>query len=227
MNDQKTMTTFGFGPRLKAVLQWLELAGIVVVILTVPFLFLERNDRKTSRQFRAWSIVLDVSESAAQGGKSHWHNLSHYRILHSHVLRDALEFLNQEEEDFQGITLQKAHLPKVNLSNAGLSDSDLTQANLRDANLRNANFTRAVLLSADLTGADLTGADLTGADLTDAKLENAVGVTQQQLNQACNDDGDPPTVSDRLKAPGRPCPEEPSDSASNAQPANAPTGGDL
>ena len=81
---------------------------------------------------------------------------------------------------------------------------------------------RAVLMSADLMGADLTDADLTGA-----KLENAVGVTQQQLNQACNDDKDPPTVSDFLKAPGRPCPEEPPDSASNAQSANAPTGGDL
>lgn len=74
--------------------------------------------------------------------------------------------------------LVKAHLEKANLSGANLSQADLREADLTGANLQGAN----------LTGANLTGVNLAGANLTGARLEQAIGLTAQQLQQAKNGD---------------------------------------
>lgn len=67
--------------------------------------------------------------------------------------------------------------------------ADFFGANLKKANLRGSDLRGAFLIAADLSENDLTGADLIGADLRDAdlsgtNLENAIFVTQAQINTA-------------------------------------------
>jgi len=71
---------------------------------------------------------------------------------------------------------------------AGLSRTDLFCANLQGADLAGANLQGADLWFANLQGALLQGAKLQGADLTDANLTKAIGLTQEQLDEACGDD---------------------------------------
>jgi uncharacterized protein YjbI with pentapeptide repeats len=61
----------------------------------------------------------------------------------------------------------------ANLIGAGLKRVDLKGAHLKGAHLEGA----------DLEGADLEGADLEGADLTGAKLEEASGLSVDQLSK--------------------------------------------
>lgn len=69
---------------------------------------------------------------------------------------------------------------------------DLAGARLAGADLRGAELRGAVLIGADLRGADLRwcdvlGADLRGAELSGATLEQAIYLTQMQVNGARGD----------------------------------------
>ncbi|MFQ5935237.1 MAG: pentapeptide repeat-containing protein [Acidiferrobacterales bacterium] len=81
-------------------------------------------------------------------------------------------------------------------------NNSIKGANLRGRNLRHARAVRAFLANADLREADLSWADLEGANLqranlseahlqganlTGTNLQNAKGLTQKQLAQACGD----------------------------------------
>lgn len=55
----------------------------------------------------------------------------------------------------------------------------------RYADLRGANFEGGKLAGADLRNADLTGANLCRVDISRANFENAKGVTDEMINQAC------------------------------------------
>ena len=89
-----------------------------------------------------------------------------------------------------------------------LTDADLTNADMTDANLVGAELDDAKLVEADLDDAKLVEADLTGADLSKVK-----GLTQYQLDQACADPDNPPSLAGvhdaktnkRLKWHGKPC----------------------
>ncbi len=91
-----------------------------------------------------------------------------------------------------------ANLQGADLAGANLQGADLLQANLQGALLQGAKLQGADLRFANLQGADLTGANLQGAvlwfaklqgaDLTDANLTKAIGLTQEQLDEACGDD---------------------------------------
>lgn len=69
---------------------------------------------------------------------------------------------------------------------------DFIGTNLTDANLIDANFAGALLIASnmkntDLKGANLIGADLRDADIRGANLEDAIFLTQSQINTAKGD----------------------------------------
>jgi hypothetical protein len=70
---------------------------------------------------------------------------------------------------------------------ADLVGARLGGADLRAADLRGAYLIGADLRRADLRGADLLGADLRAADLRGARLDDAVFLTQPQLEAATGD----------------------------------------
>lgn len=75
---------------------------------------------------------------------------------------------------------------------ADFRQRDLMGADLRHRDLRGADFRRACLIAADLRGADLRYADVIGADLRDAdlsgaRLDQALFLTQPQLESARGD----------------------------------------
>lgn len=110
--------------------------------------------------------------------------------------------------------VKPAQLPYANLRSASAAGAFLLRADLQGVNLRGANLQFANLEMANLYGADLQGADLTGAKLTGTNLRSAilqgtnsqysrwcrgggyaarlcsdvVGLTQEQINQACVDE---------------------------------------
>jgi uncharacterized protein YjbI with pentapeptide repeats len=84
---------------------------------------------------------------------------------------------------------------KANLSGANLAEAVLNEAILTGANLRGADLSDAILLDAEMNGADLTGAKLFRATIGGADLTGAVGLTQAQLDETCDDGtGDAETV---------------------------------
>jgi len=76
---------------------------------------------------------------------------------------------------------------KANLSGANLAEAVFNEAKLNGANLRGADLTDAILVDAQMKGADLTGAKLFRTVLGGANLTAAVGLTQAQLNETCDD----------------------------------------
>jgi uncharacterized protein YjbI with pentapeptide repeats len=130
--------------------------------------------------------------------------------------RFDLRAVNLSGTDLSGARLNDANLTHANfegsyLNNADLSESDLTEANLIDAHLNNALMMQAILINANLQGADVSGAALDGTDLystflegakfdntglrganltfanlNGADLSNSFGLTQIQIDRACD-----------------------------------------
>jgi uncharacterized protein YjbI with pentapeptide repeats len=94
----------------------------------------------------------------------------------------------------QSIKLNGKKVKKTNLEDANLQESDFSGANLTNANLTRANlvgavFARADLSKVDFSGAilentDFSGAILTGANLSKVKLDQTIGLTRPQIQQA-------------------------------------------
>ena len=93
------------------------------------------------------------------------------------------------------VELEKKDAFRLDLINVNLDDADLSRANLTDANLAFANLTGANLSNAILTNAHLPLANLTGTDFS-----GAVGVTQDQLDQAQADPNSPPKLDSAYDA---------------------------
>lgn len=108
-----------------------------------------------------------------------------------------LGLLERYASGLEGIDLADADLKGFSLAGADFEDSDLSRAELEDASLPDADFEGAVLRGTDLknavlragdfSGADLAGADLAHADLRGADLAEALGLTADQVGQACID----------------------------------------
>jgi uncharacterized protein YjbI with pentapeptide repeats len=113
-----------------------------------------------------------------------------------------MQFLVEAELVFRGmvqldpvIELHGANLGETDLSSANLSGAILSEADLSGADLSNTILDATVLYKADLSGANLSGAmgsvngallnkaDLSGADLYKANLNNAQGITNEELEQ--------------------------------------------
>ncbi len=151
-------------------------------------------------------------------------NLSGALLYFANLSGANLYFANLSGAILSGANLHFANLSHANLSDANLHVADLSDANLSDANLPKANLSKANLSEADLSRANLSGADLYEADLSDANLSRAnlsgadiLGashpltdqgpvrrLTQDQLNKACADPGDPPDLRDALNPDGSP-----------------------
>ena len=122
-----------------------------------------------------------------------------YAIRACRQKEDVLEL--EKEEEFR-LNLTKSHLRGADLSGVNLSNADLPEANLSRVFLGHAILSGAYLLRADLCGATFSHANLSGANLSGAKLtadpltdgNPLTGLTQGQLDSACADSSNPPTL---------------------------------
>lgn len=127
---------------------------------------------------------------------------------------------------FSGTDLSYSNFAGGSFAGANFSDADLTGANLGIENLEEHKMLGAERTLADplfelaqmmlemseytiLKGAviagDMTGAVLTDANLTGTDLRLANGLSQTQLDQACQMAGPPPLLPEGLIWKGRPC----------------------
>jgi hypothetical protein len=142
-------------------------------------------------------------------------------ILGSRAVRQA-QAESRQNVDLSGIHFRAAKLSGINLSGfrlsqcnfsdcllagAKLSRADLSGAALcgvdfRGADLRDADFSEGDLEGADFTGARVGGASFANANVGGAILTDAMGLTQEQLDQAFGDTDT--AVPERLRfTPGR------------------------
>ena len=109
------------------------------------------------------------------------------------ILSNAnLQEANLYQANLQGANLINANLQRANLFDATLQGALLLGANLQGADLTNANLQGASLIEANLQGANLVNANLQVAILRNATLQGAdlsivLGLTQEQLDEACGD----------------------------------------
>ena len=93
-----------------------------------------------------------------------------------HVIRTI--DLDLHSAHLGGIDLRDTYLVGIDMSGADLRNANLSDASLNFANLDNANLAGANLQASDLHNVSLAGANLAGANLQDA-----VGLTAEQLAQ--------------------------------------------
>ena len=191
-----------------ASLQWASLAGANLLGALLSKANLKRADLVGTNLQGADLRGTKLREADLLNADLQWAVLRDAQLQKS-VLRDA----NFQYADLGGASLWKADLTNADLrdaevNSADLRVADLTTAQLQGATFIGANLEGAWLRGASLQGADLRsaklresrlhGADLRGANLDGAKLEWAiltganlmgvVGLTQDQLDQACGDD---------------------------------------
>ncbi|MFB9373311.1 pentapeptide repeat-containing protein [Algimonas porphyrae] len=155
------------------------------------------------------------NNSNLSGGKLHGSDLTgaHFRkamlygvqgeqvIMRGAVLEDA----TLTEANLSHSTMRQANLHRAELTRGTFTDNDFQSANLMSASASSVDFTRsnfdrARLDNADLSSATLDGGQFTGVrfgfanlekasldqtNLSDADLTHVVGLTQEQLDQAC------------------------------------------
>ncbi len=114
-------------------------------------------------------------------------DLRRANLRRADLARCEVQWANLREADLEGANLAGADLFQSSLAGARLRGARLGGAGLMSADLLGADLAGADLKGADLKGARLGGADLRGADLRGADLTGAVGLTQDQLDQACGD----------------------------------------
>ena len=127
------------------------------------------------------------------------------------VMNVIVGFLNHSEilDEAVDLTLD---LRGADLSDLDLSGAQLCHANLSGANLVYADLSGAILTQADVSGANFRDANVSGTKFSQGRLYQVRGLTQDQLDAACADPGNPPElegVVDQEGLPlqwrGRPC----------------------
>lgn len=96
--------------------------------------------------------------------------------------------------DLSGFRLAQCVFDRCRLAGAKLADADLGGASLVGADLNGADLRRADFSESDLSEADFTAARINAANFTNANiggtiLAGALGLTQEQLDQAFGDSG--------------------------------------
>ena len=112
-----------------------------------------------------------------------------------------VEFVNLQAES---ANFTKARIGYSDLQNAILEDSDfggaeMSHVNLMNANLKRVKFNGTDLVKANLTGADLLDANLLKANLSGANLTGVANLKQDQLDIACQSEGDEPILDKGFK----------------------------
>ena len=156
------------------------------------------------------------------------------RLSSANLANANLMFAHLERTDLTGAQLQWANcshafLEGADLSGADMSDADFSGVRARrckfrgatmpakmvDADLEEADLTEATFPNTDLTGAKFREANLTGASLRGwiywidragkhEAEDNAVRITQEQLDEAVADADRPPTLSVHSVVDGEP-----------------------
>jgi hypothetical protein len=179
---------FGKGPRglhriVRGTEPWTILLAVIALAFTFTTILVEFEDRQSERIFRAWEVVLRISE-VNQGRQ----------IGSGSAAREALEYLNRSFAgwgctDFitdrslkmTGNDKRKCLLPRKNresfanmrMSGVDLTDIDLREANLEDATLENVIFNQANLSDAIFSGSVITSGEFFRANLQGAKFYSA------------------------------------------------------
>ena len=152
-------------------------------------------------------------------------DLSGLRLKNAHLENANLMFACLEYMDLTGAQLQWANCRQALFNHADLSGSEMSDADFSgvrarsckfrgatmprrmiDAVLEEADLTEAVFPNTDLTGAEFRAGNLTGANLrgqiywidragTHEAEDNAVRITQEQLDEAVADPDRPPKLS--------------------------------
>lgn len=158
------------------VLQVLEYARSLGVVVAVALYFYESGDRIKQKHYQAWEVINSAQGKGGNGGRIE-------ALQELGADRVSLVGIDVSGAFLQGARLEKAHLARSRFTDADvrngvfassdMSDADLTSANFRECNCAHVSFRAAVLDHADFWGADLTGADLTGATLANTDLSGA------------------------------------------------------
>jgi pentapeptide repeat protein len=139
-----------------AVLEVLEYAGTLSILIGVIFYFAGSRDRLEQKHYQAWQVINTAQGKTGNGGRF-----------------SALQGLNADGVPLINIDVADAFLRGIDLHRADLSRSKLSGADMRGAVLNNANLSETKMIYTNLEGADLRGVDLDDADLTNADLTGA------------------------------------------------------
>ncbi len=128
------------------------------------------------------------------------------------LMTSDLSFVDLRGSCLRGVEMDSAVAVHSHFQGADLRDADFSFAMLSDTKFREADLARADFLGADLTGSDLslanlsdahfrdanlTNAELMFANLRGAILDNAIGISKEQLNWSClNKESLLPAVAD-------------------------------
>ncbi len=155
-----------------SVLEVLEYAGTLSILVGVIFYFADAGDRLQQKHYQAWQVINTAQGKGGNGGRI-----------------DALEQLNADHVDLVGIDVGGAFLRDVKLPSAALNRANMSAADMRGANLNHAALEGAILRSTNLRGGDLSGARLAEANMTDADLNGAI-LAGADLTKAILDEAD-------------------------------------
>ena len=105
---------------------------------------------------------------------------------------------NLSNKTLRGHHYEGARLRQADLSVSVFDHGSFAHADLRDVNGYGARFTGTNFADADMTnstfvgayleGANFRGAKLAGVNFSGAEMDTAVGLTREQLREACGDE---------------------------------------
>jgi len=127
-----------------------NLEAIAIASAGIIFI-LEIPDRRKRDHYEAWQVINSARGQSGSGGRI-----------------QALEDLNRDEVNLEGLSVPLAHLQLIQLKNAKLRNSNFKKANLVGANLGGANLEHT-----NLEGAILKDATFVDAKFCDANLKGA------------------------------------------------------
>ncbi len=150
-----------------AVLEVLEYAGTLSVLVAIILYFAESGDRKKQKHYQAWQVINTAQGKGGNGGRIE-------ALQELNTDRVPLVGVDASGAFLQGVRLARADLVRADLSGSDLRTSDFSGANLENSDLNFANFRGAILRGTNLKNANLRDTDLNGANLTNADLSGAL-----------------------------------------------------
>ena len=155
-----------------------------IMKLLCAFLREQSRDGGEEAEVESRVVLWDLGAALEAFGKCRW------RLAERGRLKDI-------EGDFKpnlaDANISPAYFVRANISHTYLGGANLSGANLRRADLSGSDLSLASLSGADLSLASLSGADLSLARITGADFDQVEGLSQEQLDTACQDpDGSPP-----------------------------------
>jgi hypothetical protein len=162
-------------------LQALEYAGNLSILIAAIFYFADAGDRTKATHYQAWQVINTAQGKGGSGGRIdalEQLNDDHVKLVGVDVADAFLQGIELENADLHRGNLSATDLRNAHLKKANLDETEMEYANLREADLRGTKLRAAILRNVDLTGAVITGADLENADLRNADLAGVTGWEQ-------------------------------------------------